>query len=448
MGTSEHSLKTTPSMMLSRKSDIKSRLSHKSGLQHEYVAPQDLDITAITYKFYLEEYRSYTAEERVARLATFDAMEMLQTIEQIHNDVATMKLENYIMVEFLEKNDPKLLIGLRQRRTSIMKRLQNKQRTSMHGSQMMSSRKSSSKRSIPFSTSHLASMAPTGADRRRGVEYKLNYKAKAEMAEKRAAELEKRVVDIERNAMLEVKQLRAKIEELRARSEETMETENNFMLHFLRDENDLAFLESATERQIERKLRKFTSNWFKNARALLGTMKLTIVSLQETCQQHRADLITKSDLSGILTAVDFEKLIIKRTELINQLEEKNIHMAGLKGVTGKTSLAMTEEKQAMMNLESEMRTVLNRTEEVSRAISKLEKEVAIVQVHNEKDSVTLDELRAQLQEYEAPSVSEYIERKEEALVLEKEEKMLHRKIYILNMKLNNLIRRRMRISEF
>lgn len=241
--------------------------------------------------------------------------------------------------------------------------------------------------------------------------------------------------------MVEVKQLRAKIEELHYRSEETIETEKNFMLHFLRDSNDIAFLESATERQVERKLRKFTANWFKNARALLGTMRLTIVSLQETCQQHRADLITKADLSGILTAVDFEKLIIKRTELTNELEEKNIHMSGLKGVTGKTSLAMTEEKQAMMNLETEMRYVLNRTEEITRTIAKLEKEVAAVEVNNEKDYVILNELRAQLEEYEAPSITEYIEKKEEALSLEKEEKMLQRKIYILNMKLNNVIRR-------
>lgn len=108
---------------------------------------------------------------------------------------------------------------------------------------------------------------------------------------------------------------------------------------------------------------------------------------------------------------------------------------------------MTEEKQAMMNLETEMRTVLNRTDEVTRAIQKLEKEVAAVQMHNTKDYVTLDELRAQLQDYEAPSVSEYIERKEEAHVLEKEEKMLQRKIYILNMKLNNAIRRRNRLEE-
>ncbi|XP_030554825.1 uncharacterized protein LOC115758373 [Drosophila novamexicana] len=404
----------------------------------DYNEPLELDIIGISYKYYLEEYLQLSEEERKQRLFSLDALDMLRTIEEVQKELAIYKLENYIMVDFLEKNDPKLLVGLRQRRTSIMKRLQTKRIAQSDGLQQ-SSRHSSSKRSMVTSI-YMGGMSTTG-ERRKPVEHKLNYKAKAEMAEKAASEVEKRVIDIEKNAMVEVKQLRAKIEELYYRSEETIETEKNFMLHFLRDENDAAFLESATERQIERKLRKFTANWFKNARALLGTMRLTIVSLQETCQQHRADLITKADLSGILTAVDFEKLIIKRTELTNELEEKNIHMSGLKGVTGKTSLAMTEEKQAMMNLETEMRNVLNRTEEITRTIAKLEKEVAAVQANNEKDHIILGELRSQLEEFEAPSVTEYIEKKEEAIYLEKEEKMLQRKIYILNMKLNNVMRR-------
>ncbi|XP_017856984.1 PREDICTED: uncharacterized protein LOC108609751 [Drosophila arizonae] len=397
----------------------------------------ELDIAAISHKYHLDDYLQMTEEERRVLLVQMDSLDMLRTVEEIQKELAIYKLENYIMVDFLEKNDPKLLVGLRQRRTSMVKRMQSKSRPQDNLAQ--SSRHSSSKRSMSLSI-HMGAMSQIG-ERRKQVDHKLNFKAKAELAEKAAAEVEKRVIDIERNAMVEVKQLRAKIEELHYRSEETIETEKNFLLHFLRDNNDIAFLESATERQVERKLRKFTANWFKNARALLGTMRLTIVSLQETCQQHRADLITKADLSGILTAVDFEKLIIKRTELTNELEEKNTHMAGLKGVTGKTSLAMTEEKQAMMNLETEMRNVLNRTEEISRTIIKLEKEVAMVRVNNEKDYVVLNELRAQLEEYDAPSITEYIEKKEEALLLEKEEKMLQRKIYILNMKLNNVMRR-------
>ncbi|TDG44504.1 hypothetical protein AWZ03_009082 [Drosophila navojoa] len=397
----------------------------------------ELDIAAISHKYHLDDYLQMTDEERRVKLTQMDALDMLRTVEEIQKELAIYKLENYIMVDFLEKNDPKLLVGLRQRRNSMAKRMQS--RTRPQDNLAQSSRHSSSKRSMSLSI-HMGAMSQIG-ERRKQVEHKLNFKAKAELAEKAAAEVEKRVIDIERNAMVEVKQLRAKIEELHYRSEETIETEKNFLLHFLRDSNDIAFLEGATERQVERKLRKFTANWFKNARALLGTMRLTIVSLQETCQQHRADLITKADLSGILTAVDFEKLIIKRTELTNELEEKNTHMAGLKGVTGKTSLAMTEEKQAMMNLETEMRNVLNRTEEISRTIVKLEKEVAMVRVNNEKDYVILNELRAQLEEYDAPSITEYIEKKEEALLLEKEEKMLQRKIYILNMKLNNVMRR-------
>lgn len=429
------------SASFSQRSDIKQIPSTKRSQQNvnnDNEQVPELDIMSIAYKFFLDEYSQLSDEERRYRLSNLDALEMLQTIEMVQKDLAIYKLENHIMVDFLEKNDPKLLVGLRHRRTSILKKLQSKNKQAQDSLQH-SSRHSSSKRSITMSIHMASSMG--GGERRKPIEYKLNYKAKAELAEKATSEVEKRVNDIERNAMVEVKQLRAKIEELRYRSEETIETEKNFMLHFLRDENDKAFLENATERQIERKLRKFTANWFKNARALLGTMRLTIVSLQETCQQHRADLITKADLSGILTAVDFEKLIIKRNELINELEDKNTHMAGLKGVTGKTSLAMTEEKQAMMNLETEMRNVLNRTEEITRTITKLEKEVAIVQSNNEKDYVILGELRGQLDEFEAPSVTEYIEKKEEAIYLDKEEKMLQRKIYILNMKLNNVMRR-------
>lgn len=223
--------------------------------------------------------------------------------------------------------------------------------------------------------------------------------------------------------------------------EETQETAKNFQLHFLRDEHDVEFLNTATEKQLERKVRKFVNNWIKNARALLATMRLKITALQENCQQLRNELLTKADLSGILTAIDFEKLMIKRTELLSSLEEKNAHMTGLKGVTGKASLSMSEEKQIMMNIEEESKKLNNKTVEVVKTISKLEKEARIVESENEKDLETLENLKMQLNRFEAPSVNQYIDKKDEVLVLEKEEKMLRRKIYILNMKLDNTQRK-------
>lgn len=227
------------------------------------------------------------------------------------------------------------------------------------------------------------------------------------------------------------------MEEMHFMCEETRETIKNFQLHFMRDEQDLEFLSNATEKQLERKIRKFVNNWIKNARALLATMRLKITALQENCQHLRSELLTKADLSGILTAIDFEKLMIKRSELLNSLDEKNMHMAGLKAVTGKASLSMTEDKQIMMNIEAESKQLNQKTIDVIRAIDKLEKEANMVERENQKDLEALSNLRQQLERFEAPSVRQYIEKKNELMALEKEEKMLRRKIYILNMKLEN-----------
>lgn len=238
--------------------------------------------------------------------------------------------------------------------------------------------------------------------------------------------------------MHDIKLLNARVEELRFRSAETDETAKNFQLHFLSDARDIAFLEKATEKQLERKFRKFVNNWNKNARALLGTMRLRITSLQESCQQHRTALITKADLSGILGAVDFEQLKIKKNEYQKQLDEKNTHMAGLKGVTGKASLAMAEEKQEMMNIEEKSKKISNKIVEVVKAIGKLEKEAKYVDAENVKAVKMLEDLKEQVGRFDAPSVNQYIEQKDELAMLEKEEKMLHRKLYILHMKVNNI----------
>lgn len=228
------------------------------------------------------------------------------------------------------------------------------------------------------------------------------------------------------------------MEEIYIMCKETQDTAKNFQLHFLRDKDDLDFLCVATEKQLERKLRKFVNNWIKNGRALLATMRLKITALQDHCQKLRNELLTKTDLSGILTAIDFEKLMIKRTELLNSLDEKNIHMAGLKAVTGKASLSMAEEKQIMMNIEAESKQLNNKTLEVIKAIGKLENEVRLVESENERDTEALNSLKLQWQRFEAPSINQYIGKKHELLALQKDEKMLRRKIHILNMKLDNV----------
>ncbi|XP_065358449.1 uncharacterized protein LOC135952441 [Calliphora vicina] len=415
---------------------------------HNEVASDELALETFINNLQLPIFFQLSEDEQQERLDKIDVLELFHAVQNINHELGMVKLENYFLIDFLEKNDPKLLIGLQQRRATAQSAQLNVLRPGGKASVMsVGGSVSAGGRSLVgfrtksmLSKSLMTSMSilTTGSQKKAApYEYKLNFRAKAEMAEKLANEVEKRVQEIERNASHEIKLLRGHMEEMHFMHIETQETAKNFELHFLRDERDLAFLNNATEKQMERKFRKFVNNWIKNARALLATMRLKITALQEHCQQLRNELLTKADLSGILTAIDFEKLIIKRSELLNALEEKNAHMAGLKGVTGRASLSMAEEKQIMMNIEEESKQLNNKTLEVVKTITKLEKEADVVEAENQKDMLTLENLRTQLERYEAPSISQYVQKKDEVLALEKEEKMLRRKIYILNMKLDN-----------
>ncbi|XP_018796837.1 PREDICTED: girdin [Bactrocera latifrons] len=415
-------------------------------------AVTDFTLETFINNLQLDLYRLMNEEAKDEYLEKYDALDMFTAVQEINRELAIVKLENHFLIDFLERNDPKMLIGLKTRRITA-----SAQRRTTTTSSVGSARLSNAtpRRSISSRPSETVSMYNTsqsnytGASKKGGpagmhsgqMEYRLNYKSKCEMAEKATTEVEKRVNEIESKAMQAIKLLNARIEELQFRYDETDETMKNFQLHFLKDEKDIAFLETAGEKQIERKFKKFVNNWLKNARALLSTMRLRITALHENCQQLRSDLITKSDLSGILSAVDFEQLMIKRNELLNSLDEKNAHMAGLKSVTGKASLAMSEEKQIMMNIEEESKSIANKTVDVIKNVSQLEREAKAVEEENKKELKILQSLKEQLERYQAPSVNQYVEKKDELLMLEKEEKMLQRKIYILNMKLNNVYKR-------
>lgn len=184
--------------------DTKSVKSIKRSTTHTQATdemPKELDVMAIAYQYFLDEVGQLTNEERKMRISALDALELYSAVQMVHREVANFKLENHIMVDFLEKNDPKLLIGLRYRRASIMKKSEaaGASKHTPQGSLAHNSSRHSSKRSLSMSIHMASSMGGGGTERRKALEYKLNFKAKAELAEKAAAEVERRVTDIERN---------------------------------------------------------------------------------------------------------------------------------------------------------------------------------------------------------------------------------------------------------
>lgn len=165
--------------------------------------PQELDIMSIIVKYFLDEVSQLTEEDRRYKIASLDALELYGTVVVVHRELANFKLENHIMVDFLEKNDPKLLVGLRNRRASLMKKAQQavSAKHTPQGSLQHNSSRHSSKRSMTMTMSHMASSTggTMGGEKRKLTDFRINYKTKAELAEMAAAEVERRVSDIERN---------------------------------------------------------------------------------------------------------------------------------------------------------------------------------------------------------------------------------------------------------
>lgn len=165
--------------------------------------PQELDIMNIIVKYSLDEVAQLTEEDRNNRISLLDALELFNTVGVVHRELANFKLENHIMVDFLEKNDPKLLVGLRNRRASLMKKAQQaiSAKHTPQGSLQHNSSRHSSKRSMTMTMSHMASSTggTMGGEKRKLSDLRINYKTKAELAEMAAAEVERRVSDIERN---------------------------------------------------------------------------------------------------------------------------------------------------------------------------------------------------------------------------------------------------------
>uniref|UniRef100_A0A1I8NQB0 Cilia- and flagella-associated protein 263 n=1 Tax=Stomoxys calcitrans TaxID=35570 RepID=A0A1I8NQB0_STOCA len=383
----------------------------------------------------LNTFFQLTEDAQEERMAKIDVLELYDALQEVNRELAMSRLESHYLYDFLNKNDAKLLIGLQQRRatTPSQKLVRAKDAT-----QSLSSTQAIRNRISSFSMSRSYVTTTTGSSQRKpAVEYKLNFKAKAEMAEKLAMEVEKRVLAMESAVLSQVKILRGHMEELQFMYQETQETAHNFKLHFLRDPKDMEFLQTATEKQLERKLKKFINNWMKNARALLAKMRLKTAALQDHCQELRNQLFIKSDLSGTISHLDFEKSMIKRSQLLKTLHKQIAHVAGLKGVAGKASLAMSKEQQTMLKLEEEAKQLNNETLATIKAIGKLEDEIRILDKANAKDMEALWGLRMKMEHFEAPSVDQYMEKKHELFNLEKEEKMLKRKLHILNMKFKN-----------
>lgn len=147
----------------------------------------------------LQTFGNLSPEEQDECLDKMDSLELYDAVQKINIESAMIKLEIHFLTDFLDKNDPKLLIGLQQRRdaaqtqqANIIKPIKETTVGSTGGGSSLGGRVKGS------FTKSLMSMNTIGSIKKPTVDYKLNFRAKADMAEKTANEVEKRVHVIEK----------------------------------------------------------------------------------------------------------------------------------------------------------------------------------------------------------------------------------------------------------
>lgn len=158
-------------------------------------AETSIALEAFINSLRLDTFFQLSAEEQEERLASIDAVELFTALRDVNRELAMARLENHFLIDFLEKNDPKLLIGLQQRKSRQMSQaFTGRAQKDTTGLSIASSggRTRASLKSATMSTYTIYNQKKTAMD------YKLNFRAKADMAEKTANEVEKRVHEIER----------------------------------------------------------------------------------------------------------------------------------------------------------------------------------------------------------------------------------------------------------
>lgn len=377
--------------------------------------------------------------------------QLFKILEEAKKEVTNFQLENFLLEDFLNKNDPKLLIGVtnalqfshktarihfagvntgsRDRNEEPYFRARSTDRGSFSG--MMGDDSSSMKTTTSFSR-RAGTSVRTIESPRNTVEFRINYSMKIELAEKLCDEINEKLVAIEAKTLSEMKDLTASIQEWAMSNAEAIQSKDAFQKF-----TAAHLLDQINSRIPAEKFIRYINDWLKNGMALVGKIRLRLTALKQQYHSQKIILSKKADLSVILRPIDFEQLQIERSDFKKEIDEKNNHLMALKKVTGRAALVLNQNQKKLKLTESHYRKLVSEALAIEEHIARLEKEGTLVQNDLISCEESIEKLQTDIDDYVAPSTLDYVNKKHELLCLEKEMKFFKRQIYILNIKLSN-----------
>lgn len=378
----------------------------------------------------------------VSECKPFDTLQLLKVIEVVTEELEYNCLENFVLESFLQRNDPKMLIGLTDEelfsslRTTIQDSEETDAKIKFAGEAPTTPKRRNDLESMTGSNVSLfkrsIAQSLTNTLEKRTREYHLNYKTKVGMTTNFCLELKSDYKQLERDSCKTFKKIEAEIEEMKYELKEVDEILVSFDNNVVRLGCDPQTGVISSELFV-----KFAREFLNNGMALCSRMRISSNNLgQEISAGHHA-LVSKEEKSGIITSVDFQILTNKKQAAKKVYHDQYDAVNFLKDFKGQVGFTMSNKRKELINAENKLKDLEKNIIAKKKDIDRIEVDVEIATNELMAITASLRALKLQNETYSAPKTVDYIFLKEKLIGLERERKRLKQQIIILQMRLKS-----------
>lgn len=383
--------------------------------------------------------------------SVLDPVELFNICQELIEEVNYQQLENFVLEEFLQANDPKLLIGLDEddilgglKKLSLQptpegrlikfdegeeEEEESRNRRNQSCLDLMSLASARTTKKSGFSTITLALQA-------KNKEFRLNYKKKNELTKKICLANKSKIKAMEQDLFRETKRMKALMESIHYEISETEELYKSFENNVVVSGTNFYTGVISSEQFL-----RFLKQVINSSVTTCSQMRLQSTNLQNEIISKSKDYDKNKEISGIISEIDFQKILMEKDKEIKKYNQQSQSVKFVTKLNCKVKYVLNLRKQNLVKLEQDYKKILTKIEEVTKRIKIIEKEMIPIEEEIYTAEQSLRKLQDQIEVETAPATNDYISLKGKLVNLEKERKTLKHKIYLLNVRLTNAIQK-------
>lgn len=246
---------------------------------------------------------------------------------------------------------------------------------------------------------------------------------------------------LERNEAVSEKKigvLRAELEESKMVGEETKKTISDLQREIRSTSQAPAGLGGKQEVLSAERFIRFLEDILKARDLLTSKYRLKSAALLALKKTTANRLIQKEENGEMLQMVDFEQLKIANKKYQETIDERNEEMLRLKQQSGSVGSLLNTTKDQLQKLSLDSDRLSAEIKSRTSILNRLEKEDYNVEQDRRSAIVTNKKLQKQLEDYEVPSVLEYVQQKEQVQAQRKDVATWHRRLEVAQQELTRL----------